>query len=360
MKIKINGVTLTNAIAQIVKVTGAKHLSMKAEDDKLIISGSEKGRMLSMSIEAAVKEEGGFTAIPDVLTGVVRSRKEVILTKSADESMVVVRSGNYEAEITILPFEDISIEEPSGVELDMADAELRVLLDVCNRAQLTAPYMEGSPSLPLHVNMSETGTHVASLDSYHIASVRTKQVTKEEELDLILPAGALSMVTQASNGGSYRIILSESVVYADNETFKLSLPLEQAAGNNLGLKNVSMMNNAIRKSEEVTAVKVDLAELEAILNNIYAVSEQGVAIVFTVGKNELKVSTSTSYGSANDKLTAEVKGKPNEYKFNPALVSEIFSKLSGDEVELNFLPKFMYINVRNGETSSMFIILRTS
>lgn len=360
MKIVISGSDITHAVSQVSKTTGAKHVSFSAKDDTLIVSGSEKGRTLIITMAAEVKEEGGFTALPEVLIGVCSNRKQVTLNQSDDESQVVVTSGKYAADITILPYEEITLQEPAGIELGMGEAELRVLLDVCSRAQLTAPYIEGTPSLPLHVKITDKGTHVASLDSLHVASVRTRQVTKAEDMELVLPAGVLSTVASAASGDNYRIVLSESVVYANNSKFQLCLPVEQPESNNLGFKHVAIMQNMIKKEENVTTVSIDFPDLDAILSNVYAVAEAGVPITFTVKKSTLTVGTSTNYGSASDTLDAEVNGATGEFKFNPSLVSEIFNKIRADKVELNFLPKMMFITQRTGETTSLFIVVRAS
>lgn len=360
MLVKVEGAALSAAVAQVSRVTGSKHCSLFCEDDTIIVSGTERGRSLILRVPAAVKKAGSVTVLPDTLTGVVAKRKEVVLELDDDESTLTVKSGTYKASLTVLPYEPITVTEPEGFEFDTADAEMRVLLDLCNRAQMTQPYIEGSPPLPLLVRFSDKGTHVASLDQYHTASVRTKQITRDEEHDIVIPPGALASVTQAASGERYRIILSESVIYANNQTFELVMPLEQREGNNLGFTHIDKLQSVIKKEEAVTSVSIELAELDAILGNIYAVSEAGVPITFAYKKGQLTVSTSTNYGSASEQLDAKVAGPAGECKFNPSLLSETLRNVSGEQIELNFLPKFMYISVRNGETSALFVLLRST
>lgn len=360
MLVKVEGAALSAAVAQISRVTGSKHCSLLCEDDTIIVSASERGRTYILRVPAAVKKSGSVTVLPDTLNGVVAKRKEVVLELDDDESTLTVKSGNYSSSLTVLPYEPITITEPEGFELDMEDAELRILLDMSNKAQLTQPYKEGCPPLPLLVKFGEKGTHVASLDQYHTASVRTKQITRDEERDIVIPPGALAAVAQAANGEKYRIILGESVIYANNSAFELVLPLEQRESNNLGFSHIDRLQKMIKDEEDVTSVAVSMPELDAILGNIYAVSEAGVAITFAYKKGQLTVSTNTNYGSATEKLDATVTGKAGECKFNPSLLSETLSGVSGDIVELNFLPKFMYIMIKNGETAMLFVLLRST
>lgn len=360
MKVKVDGAALTSAVSQVARVTGSKHVSLFCDDDVIVVSGSERGRILVLRVPAAVKEPGSVTVLPDTLNGVVARRKEVVLELDDEQSTLTVKSGSYKSTLTVLPYEEVSITEPEGMELDMEDAELRVLLDLCNRAQLTQPYIEGSPPLPLLVLFGPKGTHIASLDQYHVASVRTKQIVRDEEQELILPSGSLAAVASAASGEKYRIILSESVIYANNEAFEIVLPLEQREGNNLGFKHVNSMQGVIQKEENVTSVSVDFSELDAIMGNIYAVSEAGVPIDFKFSKGKLVVSTNTNYGSASETLDAKVAGPAGECRFNPSMLSETFKGVSGETVELNFLPKFMYISVKNGETSTLYILLRST
>jgi len=361
MKIKLNGAALASAIGQIVKLTATKHVSLMAEDESLRISGTERGRTVVLTIPAAVKKTGQFTALPDILVGVCRNRKEVILELTGDQDKVIFTSGKYKSDITIVPYEEISVSEPKeGTEFDLAEVELKVILDVCGKAQLTAPYIDGAPPLPLLMKISAKGTHVASLDQYHVTSIRTKQVTMDNELELVLPPGALASVATLADGEKHRIVFSESVVYAEGASFKLLLPLEQIESGKLSLKNVVSLQDRIKKSTPQATAKVSRQELDDILSNVYAVSEPGVPIVFTVAKGALTVGTNSSYGSAREQLDAEVDGE-GEFKFQPQMVSEIFGKLYGgsDELDLFFLEKMMYLTVRNGETHGMFVLNRT-
>lgn len=360
MKVKVASSDLTNAVAQVAKVTGAKHVSLYAstEDETILVAGSDKGRTLRLHVPAAVKAEGGVTILPDTLIGVCQRRKEVVLALDDDEANVLVSSGSYSAKLTVLPYEEVTIEEPDGIELSMESSELRVLMDVCGRAQLTQPYKDGAPPLPLLIHFSEKMTHVASLDTFHVASVKTKQITRDDEQEVVIPTGTLGAVAQAADGDKYRLVLSDAVVYANNEHFELSLPLEQPEATDIGFSHVKALQEVIRKSEDVTTITVDKGELDAILSNIYAVSEVGVAITFEAKKGKLTVSTDTTYGSASETLTAEIKGPAVSCQFNPSLAAEIFHKLSGDTVQMNILPKFAYLQPRNGETSCLYILLR--
>lgn len=360
MLVRVDGAALSNAVSQVSRVTGSKHCSLLCEDDQIVVSGSDRGRTYILRVPAAVKKPGSVTVLPDTLNGVVAKRKEVVLELDDEESTLTVKSGNYKSTLTVLPYEPVTVVEPEGFELGMEDAEVRILLDLCNKAQMTQPYKDGSPPLPLLVKFGPKGTHIASLDQFHSASVRTKQIVRDEEQDLVLPPGALASVAQAACGEQYRIILSDSVIYANNANFELVLPLEQREGNNLGFSHIEKLNSVIKKEENVTSVSIDFAELDAIMGNIYAVSEIGVPITFAFKKGELVVSTNTNFGSASEKLEAQVSGKAGEAMFNPAMLSETMRGISGDTVELNFLPKFMYISVKNGETAVLFVLLRST
>ena len=364
MKFKVPGSALCNAILSIKKVTGCTHITITAEDGELKVEGAEKGKAMRLILSAKVITEGGFTVLPDVLVGVCRNRKDVEVTMSADESKVTVTATKYSADVMILPHEEVSVVEPEGgTELTLADAELAVLLDVCNKAQLTATYADGS-ALALHVNMTDKGTHVACLDRFHVASVRTRQITMDDELSLILPASTLATVASAAAGETYRILLSDTIVYADNGSFAVQLPMEQAEPNNLGLPHVKAMQDVIKKEESVISATVDFGELTTLLNNIFAVSEAGVPIEFVVTKGTLSCSTSTHYGSASEDIDAQVegyeKGMDAAFKFNPGLLHEVLFKNSGDSITLHFLPKMLYIQVKNGETSGLYVVLRSS
>lgn len=360
MKIKVSGTALAAAIGQITKITGSKHVSLKAAGEKLTVAGTEKGRTVIQFVPASVKQKGQFTALPDILVGVCRNRKEVVLEMADEESHVAFSSGRYKSDITIVPFEDITVSEPKGgTSFDLAEAELKVILDICDKAQLTAPYIDGAPPLPLLLRITEKGTHVASLDPYHVTSIRTKQVTMENDLELTLPPGALTAVAQLAEGEKHRIVFSEAVVYAEGASFKMVLPLEQVDGGKFGFKNVISLQDRIKSSEPVASAKVVREELDGILSNIYAVSEAGVPIIFSVEKGTLTVSTNTSYGSASEQLDAECRGS-GQFKFQPQMVSEIFGKLFGgvNELDVYFLEKMMYMQLRNGETNGLFVMNR--
>ncbi len=360
MKIKCSGTDLASAIGQVTKMTGAKHVSFKAEGELLLVSGTEKGRTALVRVAVSIKKGGQFTSLPDGFVGLTRNRKEVVIEMDKDGSKVSLKSGNYESELTVVPFEDIQIVEPTdGTEFEMGEAELKVVMELCGKAQLTAPYKEGSPALPIHLAITSNGTQVACLDPFHVASVRSKQVTRDENLEIVLPPGALTAVAQLAEGEHHKIVFSESVVYAEGETFQIKLPLEQVDSGKLSMKHVQQLQERIKGSEPVATARVSRDQLSSILENVYAVSEADVAIVFDVSKGKMGVSTTTSYGSAKEELTAETKGS-GSFKFPPSMLSELFAKVygSGDELDLFFLDRMVYFQVRTGETNGLFVLNR--
>lgn len=341
-----SGTDLSQAINIVVRTTGCKHIALKAskKGKRLILGGDDKGKAMLFSIPADVKEEGGFNVTPEALLGVCARRKELDVSLNDDESLVQVRSGNYAADIPLLPLSEIVVAAPeSGIELEIANNELILLNNACAEAGLTAPYLDGSPHLPLLIRISESGTEIASMDTFHVACIKISSVTRDEPLDLLLPSGSLTTIANVAGDAAYRVLLSESTIYAHNENFKLSLPMQQIESYNLTREHASKLRNTCLKgADDAASVVVAAEELRTILGNVYAVCEQGVPLYFKLNKKGIEVGVTTTYGSVKEALDAKVTGT-GKFAYDPALLSEVISKIASKDCTLHFTDRYMWV-----------------
>ena len=358
MRYSLKAATLLVAINLIGKAVAPKHLNVRATAKHVTLGASENGKSLSIRLPGAVVDQPGeFTTLPDLLAGVCRGRGDITL--SMEDAKVVVTAKSYKGDIASLPFEEVTITDHGGTSLAFSDTELGVLLDLCNRVQLSAPYADGSPMLPVLVSLTEQGVKVACSDAPHAVVVTTKQLTGDN-VELRLPPNALNTVAAVTKvmKSLNRISLSDSMLYAEGDGFKLALPLEQPSGA-LDMQHIDRLRASIKKAQEgATVATVNLAALQTILGNAYAVSEQSVPLEFQVREGSLHVATRTNYGMASEGLDAQTEGQ-GDFKFNIALINEIFDKLEGEEITLNFLPKLVYISVKTGAINSLYVIARS-
>ena len=350
MKILCSGIDLAAAANIVVRTTGCKHLSLQAQKkaNRLVLQGEDRGKRMHLHIPAKVEVAGEFTVLPTGLLGVCARRKELHLELTEDESQVVVTSGKYTAELPLLPFQEIAIDPPTeGVEIEVENLELKMLNTACADAQLTAPYQEGAPQLPLLVRIGENGTEVVSMDIFHVAVIRVAGLKRDEPLDLLLPSGSLTAVTSVAGDSAYDVILSDSTLYASNEQFTLSLPMMQIESSGLTRNHAAKLRKGAMDSADAAmkaTVKID--DLNNILSNVYAVCEAGVPLCFKLGKGKVSVSLKTTFGSASETLDAECK-QTGEFYYDPQLLSEILSKVSGESVTLNFAERFLWVSQGN-------------
>lgn len=360
MKFSIPSKDLVTAVTSITKITGCKHISIYAEDGKLTLSGFERGRSMRKTLQVDVEEEGGVTVMPDVLIGVIKGRTQLTV-ELCEDSHVKVRSGSYSATIKVLPYEEVEIAAPeSEQELSFVESELSALLDACNRASLSAPYLEGSPALPLLVRISEKGTHVAALDNHHASSVRTKFITLPEPVELLIPATALSTLSSVSSGSQFRVILAENALYADNSSFALLLPMEQVSSSGLGLAVLNDLIKRVKAENNVTEVSVKYNDLKNILDNVTAVSEPGVPLSLEVSGNTLKVGTETQYGSALEELACSTSGNNVSVKLHTAMFLEMLDKVRASSVSIHILPNLIYLQNTSSTVACLYSLSRTA
>ena len=350
MKILCSGNDLAAAVNIVVRTTGCKHISLQAhkKTNRLVLQGEDRGKRMHLRIPAKVEMAGDFTVLPTGLLGVCARRKELELEINEDESHVVVTSGKYQAELPLLPFQEIAIDPPAeGTSLEVENMELKMLNSACSDAQLTAPYQDGAPQLPLLVRIGEKGTEVVSMDIFHVAVIRIGGVSREQPLDLMLPPGSLTAVTSVAGDSAYEVILSESTLYANNDQFTISLPMVQIESSGLTRTHAAKLRKSATDGED-SAIKatVNWKELQNILGNVYAVCEAGVPLCFKVGKGKVTVSLKTTFGSASETLDAECK-QSGEFYYDPQLLSEVLAKVSGETVTLNFAERFLWVSQGN-------------
>lgn len=364
MQVTINVLQLTAEINTILKVVASNSISIKASEGVLEISATNKGRSLLKRIECDVKEEGEFTVEPNYLLGVIRNREEVTLHLT--EGALVVKSGRYKADVAILPYEKIFIEEPESnvEELDFTDSEISILLQLCNEVQLRSYQAEGQGALPIFIDIIDKGVTLTCLDKYHACQIKSKEITRSSKLSIVMQANTLGLLNDAASDGTYRVLLTESGLYADSDTFAFITPTEQVDAQMQNLQNFSGLIQRIKQqTKETSSVVVAKDQFISILENAYSVSEVGVPISLHTKKVKNKVvlslGTKTSYGSAYEDIQCTLDGNEVDANFPADLLGEVADKFKGESLTLSILPTFMYVAEKSGARNSICIVVRT-
>ena len=362
MKIQLQSSILSDVLSLHSRVIGSPHISIKAEDGCLHVTSTNKGSTLyrRISDDIEVIEDGEFTTDPEHFAGLLSGRRNVTIT--LDDETVLIKSGKYNANVAILPYEDISVEQPDdGEELNFETAEVDVLISLCKAAQLTSPTLDGG-NLPLIVRIDEKGTQVACMDNFHVSLLQSKELVRDTPVETLLPSGLLPSLQAAAQEGTYSIQLASNQVFAQGESFMYSTPTEQIASR-LNLGHVASLKNTIKKgSKDSTVIELQLADLQTALQNVFSVAEARIPVTLETksrkGAHTLLVGTKSSFGSAFDELPATVTGDAIEANFTSYLLGEIIDKVRSETVTLNVLPNLLHMSESYGAVRSLLILLR--
>ena len=363
--LKVNSNTLIEALAVVDRSVGAETVAISASGQTLTISASINGRSMIRDIAADVDKDIKFSTSAATLMGLCRNRGTVtIRSKSGD---ITVKSGNYSATVAVVPHEVINIDEPDGNEIDLDSSEMEVIAKLCSDVQLSDVFEDGAPQLPVHIRTTSKGTRVACLDATHVACLHTKQVTTSKQTDIVLPSGVLSQINSSAGGIPYRIILTEASIYAHGETdesrFTYITPLEQSNAGGMGIDNALSMEQVVKglADSEITAVTLSAEELDYTMSNVLSVTEASSALTLVADKKAktLTVQTNSDLGSVSNAISATITGKTTDANFSITLLTDILSKIKGDEVTLNITERMMFISQTNGQNRTLYVVSRS-
>ncbi len=362
MKINCNAQLLNEACQNVQRVVTSKTtipamegILLQAKDGKLTLTGYDLEVGIITTVDVAVVEEGAIVLNAKVLCDILRRLPAELVSIEADaRQSCVIRCGDIEYKL-------VGIAADEYPELPTITEGKPVLMDsemLGKMIHQTIFSVSTGDSKVIHngikFEVSENQIRLVAVDGFRLA-IRTEPIQyNDEELNFVVPAKTLNEVSKLLDDNDVvqmnvakRHILFEIGSYTvvsrllDGEFLNYNAALPKSAATTVKVATKSFIESIERTSLLITD------RLKSPLRCVF-------------DENSIKISSSTTLGTAEDRLAAEIEGNRVEIGFNNRFLLDAFRACDCDEVVVSLNNSLSPITVTPAEGDTgrfLFMVL---
>jgi DNA polymerase III sliding clamp (beta) subunit (PCNA family) len=158
-------------------------------------------------------------------------------------------------------------------------------------------------------------------------------VKNSTPLKSALPAKAFSVIEKFIQADKISFSVDSGRFRATGADFTVSIPEGQLIYGEVG--QAVQYNKALDEMKVMSAMTFDTKAVSAVSNmSVLSDGETKMALAFSKGKTIMSVQGKG--GKVSDEFKANVTGKPMDIRVDPRIFMDLFNKVSGIEIDMNF------------------------
>lgn len=347
MKIEIDGDLLSDAVKTLRNVTAGATTHLEVTPNFLRLTSTSSGVSLSTSVPIKVVEKSKNRACALDSTAFATSLTKLKnVTFEFLESSLVIKSGRYKAELIAHQYEKQQVipdgEKDKGIKIKPSFIEK--LGSILPKLELQ-PLLSTYAFVPFGVKVTKEGSFIASYDFYQAAFVNLDEVKGNYEF--VLPNNVFSMLAKEMRGQEYSLVITESSVYAYNDTFEYAVAIPQSDTNTVSFDDMQALHSNLKgmvKKEGVT-VKLKTEAITQMIDNGKAIYEKDSTFEFDVKGDKCKLELKSSSGKISTVVMLDEKAsKDISFSCDFHFFSTLMKK-AGASVKLTVIPERMLLFV---------------
>ncbi len=323
--------TAGRAVSSRSSLAILSHILIRAQDNKITLAATDLEIGVECSVAAEVIEKGSLTLPSKVITEVLASLTDEIVTISVDgENKVSITSGSSDYQILGMAPEEFPMLPEVKDEASFS-IQKSVLRDAIEKSAFAVSPDESRASLTgILVSLEEGELSLVSTDTHRLCLVNCEVETWEGEISAIIPGRAMSEM--------HRIIQDEEGVV------KITVSQNQAL---FTVDDVSLVSRLIegqfpnyQKVIPQEYAKRLIVPTEQLLQSVKRASivarDNSNRVVLSTEDNVLKVTAeSTSVGTAREELDVVLEGEDIEIAFSAKYLMDFLVALgSAESIEM--------------------------
>jgi DNA polymerase-3 subunit beta len=362
MKFTCNTLALNEACQNVQRAASSKTtlpsiegILLKAEGNTLTLTGYDLEVGIVTNIEARVEESGAVIINARVLCEIIRKLPTDICTISADERQTVkIVSGDFDNSI-------MGISAAEYPELPSVSGGFPIVLkgdilkDMIRKTYFAAADNDASKAIHTGVKfeIKKGSIRLIAVDGFRLA-IRNENFDYDgEEKDFVVPKKTLIEVIKLIPDGDVTVSMGVAKRHILFEIENYSIVSRLLDGDFLDYKSAV-------PSASTTTVKANLRQLiDSIERVSIIISDRNKSPIRCIFDNDLiRVSSSSTVGLSNDKMTAKVEGNKVEIGFNNKFLLDALRVCDSDEVLIKLNgPVQPIVIVPNEGDSFLFLVL---
>ncbi len=361
MKIVCNTETLSQACQNVQRAVSTKTsipaiegILLKAENGKLYLTGYDLEVGINTSIEAKIEQDGSIILNARYLCDIIRRLPDEEVEIEADaRQLCYIRSGETNYSLNGISAEEYpelpSVTGGAPVIIDQGILKNMIRQTIFAVADNNSNVVYTGIKFEIEKNLIK----LIAVDGVRLA-IRTEEIDYDgEELSFIVPGKTLSEVMKLIDEEEADVSLGVGKRHIVFEVNGYSIVSRLLEGEFLDYKSAvpASFTTNVRVSTKTLMSSIDRTSL-LITDRL----KSPVRCIFD--DNTIKISSITSLGTANDKISAEIDGDRIEIGFNNRFLIEALRVCDTDEVliKLNSPVSPIIILPPQGE-SFLFLVL---
>ncbi len=342
----------SRSVAQKSSIPVLEGILIKAEGEKVSLTGYDLEIAISCEVDAKVAREGGAVISAKLLGDICRATNGATIDIDCSDVKIEITSGSVFYEISSMNIKDYP-ELPRGDTVPAATIDgmdFKYMIDktifACNQND-KRPVNTGE----LFELKSDKLTVVA-LDGYRLA-VCSKDVGKaEEDVNIIIPFKTMQEMSRLINDDIGNITVCASRYYVLFSCDEFSLLSRLIEGDFVDYKKV--IPDGVK-----TTVKVDVKEFTRCIERASLVISERIRnpLRITFDESGIHVSCKTALGSVNDNIDCEFEGLPLEIGFNNRYLLDALRACGCEKVVLEIIDSITAVKLISDDKNDEFLYL---
>ena len=276
------------------------HILLTAEGEKLSFFATDLEVGIASSCEATIATAGAIVVPAQKLLALVEQFPDEDVFFTASGLQVVVKCGKFNSRLQVMPAEDFPQQpQAEGDPITLPSAGLKQALQKTRYAvKSTGPqtFIQGAL-----FKIKEGGAAMVATDGKRLA-LTSMRVENGIETQLIIPVKTMDVLEgQLANGDATLRITKNHLFFEIADRLLLSRVID----------GKFPKYESIIPKENSKVVEVNREQLAACLRRVNQVADENDAVIFDIGQDELRLSSSSiEVGSADEVIEVKYDGAP--------------------------------------------------
>lgn len=355
MKLTVEQTPISKALAKVAGIIERRstipilaNVMLRAEDDRMTITGTDLDIEAITTIDARVEVPGVTTINAALLSDIVKKTppgKELVLAMDVDH--LAITAGRSKFRLAVLPADDFPTMQSGdfAASFEVAGDELGRLLGKAAFAMSTNEtqyYLNGVYLHPAGGELVAVAT-----DGHRLAKV-TSPVDADFE-GVIIPRKTVAEVRKVVSGETVKVSVNQ---------FKIRFDMGGTVITSKVVDGTFPDYNRVIPAKHPNSLTVSAQDLSRAADRVASVTEDRSRIVsFEAHCGEVKISASAGVGQAEDVIDADIDGQDVLTGFNSAYMRETLSQAENGAVVIEYEGPMAPFLIRPAEDKRFLAVL---
>lgn len=355
-KIRVDSELLNSALKSMMRLAQPEIVNLMFKDDHLILKGAgpSSACKLKLQLEDSVDQTTEITVSISLLSSVIEKCKSLELEIAG--TVLNVKSKGYTAEVLGTEDQSISIIPKEVLSGDsgfvLGRKFMNELLKVLPKLELK-PLLSTYSEVPIGIKATSKGTFVACFDFAQSATVFIKEATGDFEF--ILPSiSQFNVMAKELSNQKYKLVITDTTMYAWNDIFQVSLSLPQQEGEQLALSDIVDLVKHL-ETEKFKNLVFKTQTIKDFLGRSRSIYDKDSVFTVKAEGDKAKIELKATVG--NTSLITKL-GKPidkTEFQCDLNFFQALVMKSTSDNISLKITPQLM--KLKDGPVSYLMSLI---